>query len=87
MGSVEIVTLVTFFVTMILGYFAKKSKFIKNELIPLQNLIIGVIVAVVEWIITKDLETAIIISGVLAGGAYDIFHNAEKIVKNQTQSS
>ncbi len=81
MTTADIIMIVTFFVTMILGYFSKKSSFIKNELIPLQNLIIGVVVAIVEWIITKDLNTAILVSGVMAGGVYDIFHNASKIVK------
>lgn len=78
----DIVALVTFFVTFILGYFSKKSDFIKNEMIPLQNLIVGVVVSLVEWLITKDFETAIMMSGILAGGTYDLFHNLEKIVKN-----
>ncbi len=79
----DIVTIVTFVVTMILGFFSKKSTFIKNELIPLQNLGIGIIVAIVEWIITKDLNAAIITSGIMAGGVYDIFHNIEKIAKKE----
>ena len=82
MGSTEIITLVTFFVTMIFGFFAKKSTFIKNELIPLQNLAIGIIVAGIEWIITKDLDAAILLSGIMAGGVYDIFNNTKKIVAN-----
>lgn len=81
MQSIDIVTLVTFVVTFILGIFSKKSSFIKNEMIPLQNLIIGLIVAIVEWIITKDFQMAIMLSGILAGGTYDVFHNLEKIVK------
>ena len=53
MPSSDIVALVTFFVTLILGYFSKKSTFIKNELIPIQNILVGLIVAIIEWIITK----------------------------------
>ncbi|MCI5701732.1 MAG: hypothetical protein MR266_03115 [Erysipelotrichaceae bacterium] len=78
----EIFMIVAFFVSLILGYFAKKNNFIKTELIPLQNLIIGLIVTIIEWIITKSFNEAIILSGVLAGGTYDIFHNLKKIVKN-----
>ncbi len=81
MSTVDLISLVTFFATLILGYFSKKSSFIKNEMIPLQNLLVGVIVTVIEWIITKDIETSIMISGILAGGTYDIFHNLEKILK------
>ena len=77
----DIVAVITFFTTLILGYFAKKSTFIKNEMIPLQNLTVGITVSIIEWIITKDYQSAILTSGILAGGTYDIFHNIEKIVK------
>lgn len=81
MELTEILTLVTIIVTWVLGYFAKKSTFVKNELIPLQNILVGLIVSLIEWAITKDFSTAIALSGVLAGGTYDIFHNLEKIIK------
>ena len=81
MSSTDIISLVTFLVTLILGFFSKKSSFIRNEMIPLQNILVGLVVAVIEWIITKDFETAIMVSGILAGGTYDIFHNLEKIIK------
>lgn len=83
MPTSEIIAVVTFFVTLILGYFSKKSSFIKNELIPVQNILVGLIVAIIEWIITKDFESAIMVSGILAGGTYDIFHNLEKIIRNR----
>ena len=47
---------VTLFVTWVLGYFSKKSKFISNNIIPLQNIAIGLIFAGVEWCITKDFK-------------------------------
>lgn len=81
MELTEILTLVTIIVTWVLGWASKKSTFIKNELIPLQNILVGVIVALIEWAITKDFSTAIALSGILAGGTYDIFHNLEKIFK------
>lgn len=81
MELTEILTIVTILVTWVLGWASKKSTFIKNELIPLQNILVGVIVALIEWAITKDFSTAIALSGILAGGTYDIFHNLEKIFK------
>ena len=62
----NIVGVTTFVVALILGYFAKKSNFIKNEMIPIQNVIVGVLVALIEWIITKDFNEAIILSGLIA---------------------
>lgn len=83
MELTQIITVVTIVLTWILGVFAKKSKFISNNLIPIQNILIGVIVAIIEWIITKDFKVAIALSGLLAGGAYDIFHNLEKMIKKE----
>ncbi len=79
MELTEILTIVTIVVTWILGYLAKKSTFINNNLIPVQNIVIGVIIAVIEWIITKDFSTAIALSGLIAGGSYDVIHNLNKI--------
>ena len=82
MGITEIIALVTFVVTFIGGCIVKKIPQISNKLIPLQNLAIGLIVAVIEWIITKDFSTAIMLSGVMAGGVYDIQHNIKKLICN-----
>lgn len=76
-----LITLVTAIVTFVCGIIAKKNKAFNNHLIPIQNIIIGLIVAVVEWIITKDFSTAIMLSGILAGGSYDVVHNIEKIIR------
>jgi ABC-type anion transport system duplicated permease subunit len=78
-----LISLVTIIVTWILGVLSKKSTFINNKLIPMQNILIGVIVAGIEWIVTKDFSTAIALSGIIAGGTYDVFHNLEKIVKGE----
>jgi len=87
MELAQIITLVTFIVTLILGFVSKKSKFISSNLIPVQNLLIGLIVAVVEWIITKDFNTAIALSGIMAGGAYDIVHNIQKMkIENKEEN-
>lgn len=83
MELTEILTIVTIVVTWILGALAKKFNWINTNLIPLQNIAIGLTIAIIEWIITKNFSTAIALSGILAGGAYDIFHNLEKIVKKE----
>jgi hypothetical protein len=72
--------LVTVIVEIVLGYISKKNPKISNKLIPIQNLLIGVVIAVIEYIITKDFNTAIAISGLIAGGTYDIVHNLEKFL-------
>ncbi len=78
-----IISIITFLVALILGEVSKKSSFIKNNLIPIQNLIIGSIVALIEWIITKDFSSAIALSGLMAGGTYDIVHNLNKLKKEE----
>ena len=83
MDITSIVTLVTIVVTYLLGILAKKSTFINNKLIPIQNIFIGLIVAIIEWVITKDFKVAIALSGVLAGGLYDIPNNLRKLYKNE----
>lgn len=74
-----IVVIVTMIVTFICGKIAKKVSWFNNNLIPIQNLIIGVVVAIIEYIITKDFSVAIAVSGLLAGGTYDIGNNLNKI--------
>ena len=74
-----IIMFVTMVVTFFCGLIAKKVSWFNTNLIPIQNILIGVIVAVIEWIITKDFSTAIAISGLIAGGIYDIGHNLQKM--------
>ena len=83
MGITEIIALATFIVTYICGLIVKKVPQISNKLIPLQNLAIGIVVAVIEWIITKDFSTAIMLSGLMAGGVYDIGHNLKKLFEHK----
>lgn len=81
----DILTIVTMVVTWIFGIIAKKIPWISNNLIPLQNIAIGLIIAVIEWIITKDFSIAIALSGIVAGGAYDVAHNLIKIFKKEEE--
>lgn len=79
-----LISLVTILVTWLLGYISKRSTWVNNRIIPIQNILIGLIVAIVEWIVTKDFKIAIALSGIIAGGTYDVFHNLEKIVKGES---
>ena len=78
-----LISLVTIIVTWLLGYISKRSTWVNNRIITIQNILIGLIVAIVEWIVTKDFKIAIALSGIIAGGTYDVFHNLEKIVKGE----
>ncbi len=75
-----VITFVTILVTFVCGKIAKNVNWFNNNLIPIQNVLIGIFVAIIEWIVTKDFKTAIALSGVLAGGAYDIAHNLKKLL-------
>lgn len=80
MTTEYLIALVTVIVEIVLGYISKKNPKISNKIIPIQNLLIGIIIAVIEYIITKDFNTAIAISGLIAGGTYDIVHNLKKLL-------
>lgn len=70
-----IMTLVTILVTYVCGLIAKKHPKFNNKLIPIQNLAIGIIIAVINYIITKDFNSSIMVAGLLTGGAYDLGKN------------
>lgn len=80
MGSTEILTIISIIVTWILGVVAKKVSWFNNYLIPVQNIVIGVIFMLIEFVITKDINGAVALSGLFAGGAYDVFNNLKKIL-------
>lgn len=76
----NIIALVTIIVSFFLGKLSKKSNFIKNELIPIQNLFVGLFVALIYYFMTKDISLAIGAAGLFAGGSYDIVHNLKKML-------
>lgn len=80
MEITQIIQLITVVITWVLGIVAKKNKFIKNNLIPVQNIVIGLVIAIIEFIITKDFKVSIALSGLIAGGTYDLIHNLNKIL-------
>lgn len=78
-----IMQLVTILVTLVLGVISKKSTFINNNLIPVQNIVIGLVMTLIQWAITKDISLAVGVSGLAAGGTYDFFKNLLEIKKPQ----
>lgn len=78
-----LISLVTIIVTWLLGIVSKKYTKLNNKLIPIQNILIGLIVALIEWIVTKDFKVAIALSGIFAGGAYDVINNINKMIREQ----
>lgn len=70
------IEIITVFVTLIAGQIVKQYPNIdKKKVIPIQNLVIGILIAVFNWIITKDFQASIAVSGLFAGGVYDLLHN------------
>lgn len=70
------IEIITVFVTLISGQIIKQYPNIdKKKVIPIQNLVIGTLIAIVNWIITKDFQASIAVSGLFAGGVYDLVHN------------
>lgn len=74
-----IIQIITVIITLILGVVSKKSKFIDSKKIPIQNLVIGIASFVINYIITKDINGALIFSGLLAGGTYDLLKNLKEL--------
>lgn len=79
METEYILTLVGFVVSLILGFAAKKFKYIEKNFIPIQNLAIGFIMVVIEFFVTKDFHTAVALSGLMAGGTFDLISNIKKL--------
>lgn len=75
-----IMTLTTMIVSLVLGAIATKAPWISNHLIPIQNLVIGIILSVIYYIITKNFSIAIASAGIVVGGAYDLIKNTKLLI-------
>ena len=83
MDITTIMTLVTIIVTYICGCIAKKHPKFNNKLIPIQNLLIGIIVAIINFAITNNFNESIVVAGLLTGGAYDLGKNLGDLLKGE----
>ena len=71
MDITTIMTLVTILVTYVCGLIAKKHPKFNNKLIPVQNLLIGIIVAIINYIMTKDFNASIMVCLLYTSDAAD----------------
>lgn len=76
-----VVTLLTMILTWILGFIAKRCPYVNNNLIIIQNIVIGLVVSLFYYIVTKDFNLAITLSGLFADSGYNLIHNIEKLIK------
>ena len=81
-----VVTLLTMILTWILGFIAKRCPYVNNNLIIIQNIVIGLIVSIFYYIVTKDFNLAITLSGVFADSGYNLIHNVEKLIRGTNDS-
>ena len=86
MNTEIIMSIVTIVVTFILGLISKKISWVSNNLIPLQNLLIGIIMAIIYYFMTKDISINILLSGILTGGTYDILKNLKELTNNTSNN-
>ena len=66
------ITFATIIATLIIGELTKKFTDFETKQIPLQNIAIGIIVCLIEYAITKDINVAVAMSGIISGGTYDL---------------
>ena len=66
------ITLATIVATIIIGQLTKKFTDLETKQIPLQNLAIGILVCIIQFAITRDINTAVAVRGIISGGTYDL---------------
>ena len=74
-----IIGIVTAIVTFILGILAKEYDYLESKMIPLQNLLIGIIASIIYYIITKDINITLAGVGLFTGGTYDLVKNIKEL--------
>ena len=66
------IAFVTVIVNITLAQISKKYTKISTKIIPLQTMFVGLIVCGIEYLITRDFNYAVAISGIVSGGTYDL---------------
>lgn len=77
------ITFATIIATIIIGQLTKKYTDLESKQIPLQNLAIGIIVCIIQFAITRDINTAVAISGLMSGGIYDLSKSINQIFSKE----
>ncbi len=81
-----IMQLITVIVTFVCGLISKQHPKFNNKLIPVQNLLIGTIAALINFIMTKDFNASLVVSGLMTGGAYDFVKNLKELLDIKTEN-
>lgn len=77
------ITIATIIATIIIGQLTKKYTDLESKQIPLQNLAIGIIVCIIQFAITRDINTAVAVSGLMSGGIYDLSKSINQIFSKE----
>lgn len=77
------ITIATIIATIIIGQLTKKYTDLESKQIPLQNLAIGIIVCIIQFAITRDINTAVAVSGLMSGGIYDLNKSISQIFSKE----
>lgn len=80
-----IIAVITVLITYVLGLVSKKSKYINNNVIAIQNIIIGIIVTVIYYLLTGDFSMVIASSSPIAAVLYDAKHGIEKLTNTEEE--
>lgn len=75
----SIIVISTVFITLLCGFISRKVSWFSNNLIPIQNILIGLSTALIYYLFTKNLSLAIATAGLFTGGIYDVANNLKKI--------
>lgn len=86
-NSETIITILTMVLTWVLGFLSKKCPYINNNFIIIQNIVVGLCVSIFYFIITKDFNLAITLSGIFAETGYNLIHNIEKLIKESNNNN
>ena len=78
-----IIMMLTQIIVWILGALSKKNENIKNDMIIVQNGIVGLISCFLYYVVTKDFSVAIATSGLTADIVYNLVHSSYKLIKRK----
>jgi hypothetical protein len=78
----SLIATMTSIITFICGLIAKRVPWFNNNLIPIQNIMIGVVTAGIYYAFSKNISYATVCAGLFSGGLYDLFNNLRKIINN-----
>ena len=69
-----IISTISFLVTYFFGLLAKKKKYIKSRLIPIQNILIMIVSIFIYYYSTNDFSLVVASGSPVATLIYDTFH-------------